>query len=60
MAYSEAQGKATTKWVKNNYDKIHFTAPKGFKERLKSAAENSGKTMRKFIIDALKKEMGEE
>ena len=27
MPYSKAQNRATTKWVAQNYDKVHFTAP---------------------------------
>jgi len=59
MPYSKAQNRATSKWVAANYDKVHFTAPKGFKEKLKAYAESKGIPMRKFIIDTLEKEMGE-
>lgn len=57
MAYSKAQKKATMKWEKENYDQIKFTAPKGFNERLKQAAELAGKSKRQFIVETLEKEM---
>ena len=46
------------KWEKENYDQIKFTAPKGFKARLKESAERTGKSQRAFIIESLEKEMG--
>jgi len=58
MPYSEAQNRATEKWVKANYDKITFTAPKGFKERIKKAAK--GRPMRAFILDAIEEKMNKE
>ena len=45
------------KWEKENYDQIKFTAPKGFKARLKESAERTGKSQRAFIIESLEKEM---
>lgn len=57
MPYSESQKRATIKWMSANYDKISFSAPKGFKERLKSYAESKGVPIRKLIIDILEKEM---
>ena len=57
MAYSKAQRKATEKWEAKSYDQIKFTAPKGFNDRLKQAAELAGKSKRQFILEALEKEM---
>ena len=53
MAYSEAQKRATMKWDAEHYDKIQITAPKGFKQKLMSAAKLTGKPYRQFIIEAL-------
>ena len=58
MAYSKSQAKATKKWEAENYEQIKFTAPKGFRSRLKESAKQAGKSQRAFIIGALKKEMG--
>lgn len=59
MAYTKAQAKATQKWEAQNYEQIKFTAPKGFRARLKESAKRAGKSQRAFIIEALEKEMGE-
>ena len=61
MPYNKSQRKATEKWEAQNYEQIRFTAPKGFKEQVKDASARSGKSMRKFIIEALEEKMkGEE
>ena len=58
--YSEAQKRATMKWDAEHYDRIVFTAPKGFKAMLKEASQRAGKSQRQFIIDALENAMKEE
>ena len=60
MPYTQAQKKATMGWEKRNYDVIKFTAPKGFKAKLKLASQKSGyNSVRAFIINTLEKEMKE-
>lgn len=59
MAYTKAQAKATQKWEAQNYEQIKFTAPKGFRARLKESAKRAGKSQRAYIIEALEKGMGE-
>lgn len=56
--YNEARKRANMKWDKANYDKVQITAPKGFNARLTEAAKVAGKSKRRFIIEALEKEMG--
>lgn len=58
MTYSKSQAKATQKWEAQNYEQVKFTAPKGFRARLKESARQAGKSQRAFIIEALEKEMG--
>lgn len=58
MAYNEARKRANMRWDKANYDKVQFTAPKGFNARLTEAAKAAGKSKRQFIIEALEREMG--
>lgn len=58
MAYTKAQAKATQKWEAQNYEQVKFTAPKGFRARLKESAKRAGKSQRAYIIEALEKEMG--
>ena len=59
MAYTKAQAKATQKWEAQNYEQVKFTAPKGFRARLKESAKQAGKSQRAYIIEALEKGMGE-
>ena len=57
MAYSEAQKRATMKWDAEHYDRIVFTAPKGFNEEIKEASKRAGMSKRQFIIEAIKTNM---
>ena len=59
MAYSKALNEATKRWVKANREKITFTTEKGCNNRLKEYAEKIGMSKQKFIIETLKREMGE-
>lgn len=47
---SKAQQKAVNKYVKNNYDRINVTFPKGKKEILKEHAKKQGESVNAFII----------
>lgn len=58
--YSQAQKKATLTWESKNYEQIKFTAPIGFKERLKEASKNAGCSMRGYIISTLEEKMKED
>lgn len=49
MAYTEAQKKATNKWIKENYDRINITLPAGQKEVWKQAAQKEGLSVNDFI-----------
>lgn len=49
MAYSEAQKKATNKWIKENYERINITLPIGTKEVWKAKADELGLSMNDFI-----------
>ena len=59
MAYSKALNEPTKRWVKANREKITFTTEKGFNNRLKDCAEKIGMSKQEFIIETLKREMGE-
>lgn len=41
--------KASNKWIKNNYDRINITLPKGQKEIWKAAADQAGLSVNDFI-----------
>ncbi len=47
---SKAQQKAVNKYVKNNYDRINVTFPKGQKEKLKEHAQNHNESVNAFIV----------
>lgn len=53
MAISKAQQKATAKYVAENYDRIEVKPPKGSKARWAALAEAQGKSLQRFIIDAV-------
>lgn len=53
--YSEAQNRATQKYVKNNYDDIKVRVPKGKREEYKAYAEAQGKSLNHLIIELLDK-----
>ena len=54
MATTKAGQKAVNKYVKNNYDKILFTIPKGKREVLKGFAEAQGESVNSYIKEAVK------
>ena len=56
--YTEAQNKATQKYIKNNYDDIKIRVPKGKREIYKAHAESQGKSLNQLVIDLLDKDMG--
>ena len=57
---SKAQQKAVNKYVKNNYDRINVTFPKGRKEEIKEHAESKGESVNAFIIRAVNEAMEHE
>lgn len=60
MAYSEAQKKATAKYMKNKLDDIKVRVPKGKREIYKAHAESKGKSLNALIIELLEKDMKQE
>lgn len=54
---SKAQQKAVNKYVKNNYDRINVTFPKGQKEILKQHAARQNESVNSFIIRSVKETM---
>ena len=55
--YSEAQNKASQKYIRNNYDDIKLRVPKGQREIYKAHAESKGTSLNKLVIDLLEKDM---
>ena len=60
---SKAQQKAVNKYVKQNYDRVNVTMPKGKKDEYKSHAQSKGMSLNAYIISLIetdiKKEQGE-
>ncbi len=54
---SKAQQKAVNKYVKNNYDRINVTFPKGQKEKLREHAKKRDESVNAFIIRSVSETM---
>lgn len=50
---SKAQQKAVHKYVKNNYDRLEITVPKGRKAEIKAHAEAHGESVNAFVVRAV-------
>ena len=57
MAVPKANQRAVNKYVKNNYDRINVTMPKGKKETIQSYAEAQGESVNGFIGRAISEAM---
>lgn len=53
MPASKANQRAVNKYVKNNYDRINVTFPKGQKDVIKAHAEAVGMSTNAYIIQAV-------
>lgn len=50
---SKAQQKAVQKYIKNNYDRVVLTLPKGKRDEIKQYAELENKSMNAYIVQAI-------
>lgn len=57
MKYSEAQKEATARYNKKAYDRINIIVKKGQREIIKNFAASQGKSLNRFILDAVEAEM---
>lgn len=55
MTVSKAQQKAVNKYMKENYDRVNLTLPKGYKEELATLASSRGQSVNAFIKEAIDK-----
>lgn len=60
MAVSKANQRAVNKYVKNNYDRINVTMPKGKKDEIQSRAEAWGQSVNAYINTAIDEKMSRE
>lgn len=53
MPYSEAQKKATRKYMEKTYDRLELQLKKGTKEKYRNQAEAHGMSLNAYIISLL-------
>lgn len=57
MKYSDAQKEATARYNKKAYDRINVIVKKGQRQIIKDFAASHGKSLNRFILDAIEAEM---
>ena len=60
MTVSKAQQKAVNKYVKENYDRINVTMPKGKKEEIQVHASRHGLSVTAYINAAIDEKMAKD
>ena len=55
-----AQQRAVHKYVKNNYDRLELSVPKGEKEEIQQAAKRAGQSVNAYVYEAVKRRMEQE
>ena len=55
--YYDSQKEATARYNKKAYDRINIIVKKGQREIIKNFAASQGKSLNRFILDAVEKEM---
>lgn len=58
MAYTDAQRKATQKYIKKNLEEVRFRVKKGERASLKEEAERNDQSMAQYIIHAINEKAG--
>lgn len=57
MKYSDAQKEATMRYNKKTYDRIDVIVKKGQRQIIKDFAASQGKSLNRFICDAIEYQM---
>ncbi len=57
MKYSEAQKEATARYNKKAYDRIDVVVKKGQRQIIKDFAASQGKSLNRFIVEAIEAQM---
>lgn len=55
--YTQAQNKATQKYIKNAYDSFTVRVPKGTREKYNAHAESKGTSLNKLVIELLENDI---
>lgn len=53
MPYNEKKRESNRRWDKANLDRMSVAFPAGSKDAIQGAAERVGKTVNRFIVDAV-------
>ena len=57
LKYSDAQKEATARYNRKAYDRINIIVKKGQREVIKQYAAKQGKSLNRFVLDAIEAEM---
>ena len=57
MKYSDAQKEATARYNKKTYDRINIIVKKGQRQIIKDFAASQGKSLNRFVLDAIEYQM---
>lgn len=57
MAYTQAQKRATAKYMKANLDDIKIRVKKGDRERYKAIAESKGLSLNQYVIGLIEEDI---
>jgi len=60
MKYSDAQKEATARYNKKTYDRINVIVKKGQRQVIKDFAASQGKSLNRFICDAIDFQMNKD
>lgn len=53
MPYNEKKRESNRRWDRANLDRLSVAFPVGSKDAIQDAAERAGKSMNRFIVDAV-------
>ena len=57
MAQSKAHIRATNKYISKAYDRVNLTLPKGYKEEVRTHAEQQGLSLNAYINKLISEDM---
>lgn len=58
MVNPDAQREATARYNRKTYERVELRVKKGQREIIRQAAARSGKSLNRFILDLVAKELG--
>lgn len=60
MAYPDAQREATARYNRKTYERVELRVKKGQKAVIQQAAKDAGKSVNRYILDLVAKDLGRE